>query len=156
VKVSAVPAAGVLEIALVDGSGTITTDANSAQNKITLSLPTATTGFLPLNGTFRTPAILPAQLKLRVRLSTALDNTKSVYIGHLALTPVTQLYSGGPWAAIFSGTPNFFKPDYFTIAVSNNYAGAFQKLFERLFSMRKLGLQLPSSGTSTVNDNLVV
>jgi hypothetical protein len=154
-KVSSVPAAGVLEIALVDGSGTITTDANGVQNKITQSLPAATTSFLPLNGFFRTPAALPTQLKLRVRLSTALDSAKSVYVGHLALTPVTQLYVGGPWGAIFSGTPVFLLNDTFTAAISNNYSSAWQKLAERLFNMRRLGLALPSGGSPTINDNLI-
>lgn len=154
VKVSAVPAAGVLEISLVDGSNAIINNAAGAQNKVTLNLTGATTSYVPLNGFFQTPANVPDTYKVRVRLSTPLESGKSVFVDDLALTRAGQLYAGGPFVAAFSASTDPITGDYWTVAVTNTY-GAFQKFFERMFSMRDLGLQLPSSASPTIADSLL-
>lgn len=156
-KVSATPAAGVLELALVDGSGTVINDDQGAANLATKSLTAVSTSYVNFNGTFRLPAVLPSAVKLRLRLSTAIDNGKSVYVGRLALAAMSQLYAGGPFASVFSGNTKLIagaSPDTWTVAVGNTY-GAFQQYFERAFSMRSLGLQLPASGSPTIADSLI-
>jgi hypothetical protein len=155
IKVSSVPAAGVLAIELVDGSNAVINDDAGNANAVTKTLSGATTGYLPLKGTLRTPSILPSAVKLRVRLSTDIDSGKSVFVDHLSFTPGQQLYSGGPFLSIHSGAAKTIKGDTYTIAVSNNYGGAFQLVTERFFSMRQLGLALPSSGSPSISDALV-
>ena len=155
VKVSVTPVAGVLSFALVDGSGTILNDAAGTANNVTQSLPAISTTYVNVQGFFRTPAVLPATAKLRVRLSTALSAGSTVIIDHLALAPATRAYVGGPYVALFSGATNFIAGDKFTVAVANNYSSKWAKLLERLFNLRSLGLAIPSSGAPTIADSLV-
>jgi hypothetical protein len=160
VKCSATPATGVLEFSLVDNTGATMNDDQAVANLFTKSLTAVSTSYVNVNGVFRTPAVLPngnVGLKLKVRLSTAIDSGKSVYISRLALSPAVQLYAGGPFSAVFSGNSPLQggnNPDTWTVAITNAY-GAFQKLFERLFSMRQNRLQLPSSGAPTIIDGLI-
>lgn len=150
------PAAGVIEVALTDGAGTVTQDGAGNQNLFTVAFGTLTTSFVPHNGWFRTPAVLPSTgFRLRVRFSTAFTSGTNVFIDNLALTPGFTLYTGGPQLAIFSGSPNFIIGDTFTAAVTNSYNSGWQKLADRLFGMKALGLQLPSGGSPTIADSLI-
>jgi len=155
IKMSGVPIAGILTIDLIDGSNAVINDAQGAPNSFQKVLTGATTGYLPLNGTFRLPSVMPATVKIRIRLSTALENTRSLFIDHLALNPMSLLYAGGPMVSIFSGNVKLILGDAWTIAMTNVYGG-WQKAFEQIFGMRQLGLQLPSSGSPTISDSLIV
>jgi len=154
VKVSATPAAGVLRASLVDGSNAIINDASATANSVTLALTGVSTSYVTFSGTFRTPAVLPSTYKLRIDLSTAIDNGKSVYIDDLALAEMTPLYSGGPAIAAFAASTNPAAGDAWTIALTNTM-GVMAAWMERVFSLRDKGLQLPYSGSPTVADSLV-
>src|SRR5207253_2898735 len=143
-----------------DDAGT----ANTAS--VTLS-GVSDTSFHNVTAVFRLPANPPSGVRLRVKLTTALENAKSVYLGRMALAQMTPLlggsvpwFGGGPLVSFFSGntkmnaTGGGTLADAWTVAVTNA-AGAFQKAFERAFNMKSLGYQLPSSGSPTINDNLV-
>lgn len=147
--------AGVLDIDLVDSSNATINDAAGTANRKQVTLSGLTTSYAATNAFFRTPAVLPSTVKLRVRLSTAATNTESVFIDHLSLTPATRLYAGGPFIACFSGATAFVIGDTFAVAVSNDYGGEFQRLFQRLFNMRALGLQIPDAVSETIVDSLV-
>lgn len=164
-KVSSAAGAGVLEIALVNNGGTILTDDAGNQCKITKSLTTLTTSYEAVNGFIRTPSALPTAtadlpVRLRVRLSTALTNLIDLYLDHLAMTPMTQLYTGGPFVAIFSGsTPvnaSGATPDTWAIKANNDYASDWQMAMWRWFDMPTLGSQMPSSLSNTIADTLIV
>lgn len=152
-------AGGVLAVELVDGSNSVIADDAGNNNATSITLSSGlTTSYAAKNGVFVTPANLPTTVKLRIRLTTAATSGESFYIDRLALTEVAEpLYTGGPFAAVFAGATASLKNDNFTVAVANNHAGTFQKLFWRLFDMPTLGLQLPSDtgGSETINDNLV-
>jgi hypothetical protein len=167
-KCSATPSAGVVELALTDGSaypGVVLLDDQGNSNLFTKSLTAVSTSYVNVQGSFRTPAVLPTTTpvaKLRVRLSTAIDSGKSVYIGRLSLTPAAQLYPGGPFCSIHSGSTrviNGLAPDTWTIAITNTYStsgsGLLQQCFERFFSMRSLGVQLPYANSPTQLDTLI-
>lgn len=163
-KVDSVPAAGVLTVDLVDGiGGTVIADSQGTNNTFTIDATALTTSWVAKNGVFRTPKILPPVVYLRIRVSTAVSNTTSVFLDHAALVKMTSLYSGGPEVAIFSGNTDFTvgggqtAADYFTLAVTNNRAGEFQEWFERCFDMAAKGLILPSNtaGTETIDDALI-
>jgi len=78
-----------------------------------------------------------------------------VYIDLVGMTPMGQLYPGGPKVAAFSANVQPLANDAWTLAVTNTM-GAFQALFQRFFDMRSLGLRLPTAGAGTaINDNLV-
>ncbi len=162
IQVSAVPAAGVLEIALVDGFGTILQDEQGNNASFTKNLTGATTSWVPFSGVVRTPYVLPSSVLLRVRLSTALSSGKNLFIDRLAMTPMQQVYTGGPSLAAFSGSTNFLVGDFFTVAVTNNRGGSsngltFQEIFDRFCNMRVNNLLLPSTdGSPTLPDSLIV
>ncbi|MBV8086827.1 MAG: hypothetical protein JO247_18635, partial [Chloroflexi bacterium] len=149
------PSAGVLQVSLTDGSNAIVNDQAGNANAFTVSLPgVGNTSWHALSGVIRTPAVLPAQLRLRVRQSTALDNSNIVYVDRLALTPLSTLYKGGLSAAAFSGSNKLIKGDSWTFAVTNTM-GVFAAYLERAFGLRNLGLQIPYSGSPTIADSLV-
>ena len=155
-KVDSVPAAGVITVDLFDGSAVIN-DQQGTANSFTIDCTALTTSFVAKNGFFRTPTVLPPIVYLRIHISTAVSNTTSVFIDHCCLQKATELYAGGPFAAIFQGNTNFAAEDTITIAATNDRAGAFQEWFERAFEMRANGLLLPSDtgGTETVADSLI-
>lgn len=154
-KTSATPAAGVAEFALIDGGGNVVNDSQSVANSATKSLTAVSTSFVNVNAVFRTPALLPSTVKLRIRLSTAIDSGKSVYFARVALTPMGQLYAGGPSFAGFSANTKVLVGDSWTSAVTNTY-GLFAQYLERAFGMRALGVQLPYAGSPTISDSLIV
>lgn len=157
VKMSATPAAGVLTIDLYNGSSIIQ-DLQGTNNSFTIALTGVSTSWLNYTGIFRTPYILPVLQYLRVRLSTALSSGKNVFINHLCLTPMTQVYAGGPSVACFSGATPFYIPDTFSAAITNDHGGHanlknFQTLVNRLYQPTALGLPpLPSSASPTIAD----
>jgi hypothetical protein len=156
IKVSSVPAAGVLEVALINsGSGAIIQDAQGTNNSFTKTLSGATTSFVALNGVFRTPVSLPATYGIRVRLSTALSTSSTLYLDNLALATGTQLYPGGLFSRVFSGATPFQINDSFTATVSNNYSSKWAQALDRFLNLRTLGLKIPSSGSPTISDSLI-
>jgi hypothetical protein len=156
-KVSAVPSGGVLEVSLIDGSGTIIQNAQSVDNKIQVTLSGETTSYAAHSAYFQTPTVLPASTpyKIRVRLSTAMDNAKSVYVDHLAMAIPKQVYSGGPYVTVFSGSSTLILGDTFTPTVSQANDSQWQLAMDQLCNMRALGLQIPSSGSPTVAESLI-
>lgn len=149
-------AAGAVQFALTDGDGAVITDDNSANNTITLAVG-AMSSWTTMSGFFRTPKVLPATINFRVSVSTAITDTKSIYIDHLAMCEATQAYTGGPFVAIFAGATDVIKNDQWNITISNNNGGVIQTFFERMFGMRNLGLVLPSvtDDSETVAETLV-
>jgi hypothetical protein len=157
-KCSAAPAAGVVAVDLTDGTGAIVNDNSAAPNTLTQSLTAVGNSFVVVRGSFRTPAVLPAQLRLRLRLSTAIDAGKSVYFGRLGMAAMgTPLYAGGPYATLFSGSSKIIAgltPDAWVRPVTMVY-GQVQMWMERVIGMRAAGLQIPSSATPTCPDTVI-
>jgi hypothetical protein len=146
-RVSAIPAAGVLEVALVDGNNNLTVDASGNSNHVLITLSgESSTTFTPHQAYFRTPALTPSVgYGLRVRLSTAMDTGKNVLVDHLAMQYCpTPMYTGGPYAAAFSMSSKLLKGDQWTFPVTQAY-GLFQQAFERMFQMRSLALVMPNT-----------
>lgn len=166
-RVSAVPTGGVLTIDLIDGSATVVADEQAVSNSIQVNLNTlSSSAWTSFKGVFRTPQEMPAIVKIRLRLSTALDNGKNLFIGKLGLGEMSSLYAGGPSVAVFSGSLPFYAAvpngtgDYFTAAVTNNQGGAsnsntFQTVAQRFYNMTSLNLLLPSAGSPTISNGLI-
>jgi hypothetical protein len=161
-KVSATPAAGVFQVALLNGANAIIADDQGNNNAQTQSLTAATTTYAFLTGSFRTPRILPNTVKFNIAMTTAETSGKNVYFGRVAMAKAVQLYSGGPFCNIFSGSVNTINglvPDAWTMAVNNGYAvsgaGLMALFMDRTFGLRNLGLQIPASGSPTCADSLI-
>lgn len=157
-----VPGAGVLTVDLVDGvGGTVLTDGKGVSNSLTISATGLTTGWKHLKDlqasecAFRTPAVLPTVVYFRVRISTAVTSTRKVFLDSVALSPMTELYSGGPLVAVMTGGTNFAAGDTWSVATTNDRAGLVREWCERNFSLTTLGLALPTSASPTIPDSVV-
>lgn len=160
VKVDVVPAGGLLKFILTDGSGTTTTDVAGNNNSFSVTCSGLTTSWTVYTFCFRTPYIQPASgYKLRIQIATSLTVGSNLFIDNLGMCRATQLYAGGPAIGLFSGSSQWYAPDFLVLGPSNSRPSnnkAFVTLFERLFSMRQLGLNLPSTtGTPTYADSLI-
>ena len=146
-------AAGVLTIDLYDGSSVVADEAGT-DNSFTIDLTALTTSFAAYSGVFRLPEPLPATLKLRVRLSTALTTSRVVYLDHLGVGKMAQPTSNSPgttpYLCAFSGASNFSKDDYtgggdgsrvFKVASANDRACAWQEKFDQFFDTIRPGLR---------------
>lgn len=162
-RVSAAPSTGVLTVDLFDGTSVINDEAGTA-NSFTIDLTTIGTSFVAKNGTFRLPDPIPTTVYLRLRLSTALETGKSVFLDQVALQEMFSITADGttPDVAIFSGATGWAIDDggdtatnVFTIAVTNDRASQWQTWFERFFAMAARGMQLPYSGSTLINDSLI-
>jgi hypothetical protein len=154
-------AAGVLQVDLIDENGTIIQDENGVNNSFTIDLTALTVFYAAYNGTFRTPLVLPSQMFLHFKVTTAITSSRSIYIDKMAMGVMTQSYASGPYAAVFSGSEAFRQGDYANIAVTNSRGAAgtlstFQTLWARLFpQMIANELLLPSSSVPSISDNLI-
>lgn len=158
-----VPSAGVITVDLVDGiSGTVLLDSQSVSQSISFNASALLNGFQHLSQLqtsecyFRTPAILPTSVYLRVRISTAVTSGCSVFVDNVALTNPTQLYSGGPFLASFAGNTPFTTADTWQLIITNSRTGVVREYCERNFSMSTLGLLFPTASSPTIPDSAAV
>jgi hypothetical protein len=163
VRMSTTPAAGVLTADLHDGTSVINNEAGDA-NAATIALTGVSTTWVPFKFCFQLPDPLPATVKLRIYQSTAITNTHNAFVDNVALAVMRQPTDDGrtPFLQFFEGTVPFSVDDNaadgsgtFKIATANDRAGLWQQLFDRLFNMTGLGLQLPISGSTTISDSLI-
>jgi hypothetical protein len=156
-RVSSVPAQGVLQVAFTDSFGNIILDDKGASNQFSVSLPSlSSSSWKSCGAPFRLPHILPSSLQIRLKLTTALSAGVSLFIDRLAIALMTQMYPGGPSLTVFSGNINMIVGDTFWFNIYNNYSPYhFQNLFDILFNMKQLGFQLPSSAAPSISDSLI-
>jgi autotransporter-associated beta strand protein len=81
-----IPAVGTLTFSFVDGSDTVVTDGQGGNNVYSLALTSISSGYTDYMATFRTPAVLPTVLKLKIGLSTALTRGRAIYVDGVALS----------------------------------------------------------------------
>ncbi len=150
---------GSLQFALTDAIDNVIADNLGNLNQMSVNLTIPTASWTNISTVFRTPMLLPTKVNLSIRLTSPLPSGSNVFIDHVAFTQMTQLYLGGPYVSIFSANTNSIIGDAYTINVFNNYAGQFQRGFDRLFSMKNLRLLLPSAtgtGAPTIPDVLIL
>lgn len=155
-----VPTQGVLQVALVDSGGTVIADQNGVANSYTIDLTQLTTAYVASNGVFRTPALLPSSIFLRLALTTSLPNGVSIYLGKGSLGLMSQLYTSGPSVAIHSGNQIARISDYTSILVSNSFGAGgslstFQVLLNQILSNQPNDVLFPSALAPTISDTLI-
>jgi hypothetical protein len=155
------PAAGVMVVELVDGDGAIVKDEAGVDNSFEIDLTALSTGFAPSTGAFRTPLKMPDELRVRLRMTTALTTGRSVYVDRMSMAEMVQLYASGPFVACHSGKSPFVTGDLAQIVLTNSRGAGgsldtFQTLVARLFpDVVANEIQLPSSDAPTVDDGLI-
>lgn len=159
IKRTGVMSAGVMTVELVDGSNTVIADEAGTNNQTNTSYTSIGASYASLKGWFRTPKVLPSEIRVRIRASTTLAGA-TVCVDHFSLARPTA-YPGGYGFAVHSGATPFILGDGWDVAATNDRASAtngatWQTLMDRLFGMAALGLQLPSTaGSETILDTLI-
>lgn len=161
-KVDSNPAAGAITVDLHDGSSVINDEAGTA-NSLAFSITALGTDWVWKTVSFRTPDPLPAACRLRIRASTAITSSRVFYLDDLTVIEMRQPSGDDrtPYAAFPDGSIPYSVDDNaadgtgtFKIAVANNFTSAIQKAFQRHFDMVGLRLQLPITGTNTLDASL--
>lgn len=155
---------GTLVIELVDGTGTPILDAGGNNlNSLSVDLTQLTVGYAAQKFAVRTPAVLPAQQWLRLRLSTALTNGRSVYLDTGGFGLTQQLGPSCPFFATFSGGSPFLLGDQSLTTITNSRGAAgtlstFQTLCAQLYPQQIISgeLLLSSSATPTISDSALI
>ncbi len=156
-KVDSVPAAGVITVDLVDGiGGSVVADDEGTNNSFTITCSALSNSAHQVHGAmFRTPTNLPGLLYLRIRITTAVSNTSSVFINQVRMQPATRLYAGGPYVAIIPNSTNWVVGDTITLTVTNDRAGELHEWMNRIFSLRENDLVFPIDSPGTVPDSVI-
>tara|TARA_R110000803_G_scaffold23906_6_gene58216 strand:+ start:3206 stop:4831 length:1626 start_codon:yes stop_codon:yes gene_type:complete len=157
-KTDSAPAAGAIKIELLDAiGGSVIADDESTSNLLDVDATALTTSWSMHNTTFRTPTVLPGNVYLRVRISTAITNTSSVFFDELCFVPSIALYTGGPMVAMFTGETDWVVGDKVTITPTNDRGGTIHEWSNRVFDLRTNNLLLPSNsaGGETIADSLI-
>jgi hypothetical protein len=94
-----------------------------------------------------TPAVIPSDWALVIQNNGTPGASSNVYIDSVSV--VEAVYHGGVAAAVVPGSSRFCVGDRFTVAISNDDAGVFQKFFRQNYKV-----QLPSSATPTNADSM--
>ncbi len=154
---------GNLNITLVDNTtslGVAVADNNAVSNTVALDISTVGTAYEFHSAYFRTPNVLPATgMSIRLDFSGSLVNTKHVSISNLAMRPVSPIYPGGPYIALFSGATGSVLNDGYNCAFANDWGNVTAKynyanLLNILFDVRANGLMPPpivGGGTNIAN-----
>jgi hypothetical protein len=150
-------AAGVFNVRLLNAaSGAVVSDNASTAISLTRTVTTLTTSYEFYSGSILTPAVLPAYTAIELRLSTAMTAAAVLYIDDFGIIEATRLYTGGPYASIWRGATPFATNDSFAIAVTNSgTTSTFARSSDRLFSLKDLGLKIPSGSSPTIADSLI-
>jgi hypothetical protein len=171
-KVKVVPAAGAISISLTDGSGTVLTDNAGNANTITQSLTGLSNNtYVLVSGTFRTPNLLPANVRLRIKATTPITTGSTCYMDYVALFDPQQgvyggIYAGGPFVGIFRGSTdclkwvNYLVGDTWNVPITNSLfsslAPSFQMVAAQMLQLPQLGLVLPSNVSPSISDGLIL
>lgn len=128
---------GVMAMDLVDsvGSPAVINDDQGTANTIALDPTALTATYVQTSGFFRTPTIMPNSVYLRLHASTAIDNTKDAFFDELCLVPASELYPGGPFAAMFTGPTDWVDTDTLKFSPANAQAGAIHTWMDRIFDL---------------------
>ncbi len=173
-----------LRVGLVDGSGTLIAD-NAGVNQASNAVGTAASGgyivataaagaSTQLNATYlnslaggswtrvslilRTPRYLPAVTRLEFKFITQTPlTTEIVYLDDITMVEMTQLYDGGPYAAIVAGATEFAAGDTFTLTVVNattalSATQTFVRNLDRTFDLAANGLRVVADGAASASD----
>lgn len=151
------PAAGVLEVALVDGiGGTVINDSEGTANSFTIDVTALSASFAFKTGVFRLPAAVPDIVYLRLRLTTAINVGSSMFVDQVSLAEMIQLYpdARGPFVQAFDGSVPFDTDDLFTIVTTTDNGGEFQDFINRIFGEDDLLLPVSGAG-AVIPDSLI-
>ena len=150
-------ASGTLRLELRRGveDGVLEDQAGNA-NRIEISIASLpTSGHAAIGGFFRLKPAEELPITFVLHLFIPLPAGESLYLDEIILAPAQRLYAGGPYLLAASG----WRPaegDRFAITIQNNYAGRWEKVFDRFLDLRQqTDFALPTAGTTLIPDSLL-
>lgn len=154
------PSQGVLVVELVDDGNNVLLDFAGAPCQFSIDLTTLTVFYAGFGGAFRTPEIMPDTYYLQFRMTTALESGRSVYLDLSSLGVMSQLYTSGPFFAVFAGSVPFATGDLTTVQITNSFgAGGTQNtwavLLNKLLATQEQDIIFPYSSSPTISDDLI-
>jgi hypothetical protein len=169
VKTPSTPAAGQIQIDLVDNNNTVINDDAGTANSVVVDLTSSginNTSWNNVNAVFRVPAVDPSAAPVGIRIwqptGHAITSGKSAYVDRLAFTQMQQLYpkpslpagiGGGLWAACFSGNIAPVLSDQWILAITTTWGNWLQALY-RALRTDQIGVHLPTAGGSAIDDTV--
>jgi hypothetical protein len=143
----------VVKVAIVQGIGgaALDDDAGNANELEIDAAALSDSAYTSEWFSFRLPATAVLPVYLRIAVTTAIPTGGIVYVDEVAVTAGTELYSGGPYVAAFSGRTASREGDYWTLAVTNSRAGLWQTWYQRIMDMAAKGLMLPTTGSNLIS-----
>jgi len=148
---------GAIKFDIVDGiGGSILTDtAGTSLTKTVNAGDIVTSGYSHQWMRVSIKPSEPSTIYLKLHISSAITNTASIFFDDIGIVPSTELYTGGPHVAFITGKTDAENDDTWTLTTTNNRAGEFQTMFDRVYNMADLGKYLPTSGSTAIPDSLI-
>jgi len=146
--------AGALTVGLMQQDGTAVSDSTTtiAHGDISGSYTQKTFSFRAGG----TGLVLPSSLYFGIRQSTPFTSGTYLTIDRLVFTRMIPTAPGGVHCAILPGATDFVVDDEFTVAVTNNGEGLFEKYLDKCFDTYNMGIFLPNATSSERIDDALV
>lgn len=150
-------AAGIITFSLVDANGTVINDEFGGAMTLTVTCASdLTSSYAAKKIYFFSPGVLPTQVFLRIKASTAITNTEVILMDDIGFTLADQLYTGGPYLKLFAGSTPFAVGDTFALAITNDRTAAtFVSYLDNIWDLRTNGILIPSSNAPTISNALI-
>lgn len=159
---SATAASVTVTVRLVDGSGNVIADDAGTNNTKASSTHAVVT---PLSGwnhgyssVFITPTTLPETVYLEI-VQAADAAGADDYVDHVNLVELEPLYQGGPYLDAFSGKVRAVEADAWTWGItltSGTLDGYIIRGLDRFLDLKGLGIRMPTAGSPSQSDGLIV
>ena len=146
--------AGAWTVGLMQQDGTAVSDSTTtiAHGDISGSYTQKTFSFRAGG----TGLVLPSPLYFGIRQSTAFTSGTYLTIDRLVFTRMIPTAPGGVHCAILPGATDFVVDDEFTVAVTNNGEGLFEKFLDKCFDTYNMGIFLPNATSSERIDDALI
>ncbi|HWA98203.1 MAG TPA: hypothetical protein VG713_06905, partial [Pirellulales bacterium] len=151
-------AGGVVKLEIIDAiGGSVISDDAGNSNVLTINATSiSTSSHDSVSFSFRLPANQKQPVFLRIRISTAIDSSCSIYFDQVAVAAGRELYPGGPFVQVFAGATAPGVNDTWTLAITNDRSGKIQDWYNRAFDMASKRLLLPTSGGGSLIPDSVI
>lgn len=159
---AATASASTITVRLVDSGGSMVADDAGTNNQLVGSAHSVVTVGSGWNhgysGIFITPTTLPSATLLEVMQTTDAAGCDD-YVDHVCLVELDPIYQGGPYLDAFSGKVRAVEGDAWTWAItltSGSLSGYIIRGLDRFLDLKGIGVRMPTAGSPSISDGLIV
>jgi hypothetical protein len=148
--------AGSIDIGLYDGiGGSVITNDNGDDNKSTFAASTLNTTMSAKSVAVESPAVLPDNPHFGIKVSGVVTATEDLYIDDLFFLPARQLYQGGPYALMLTGSVPWETGDRITGSITLTSRGDMHSWMNRCLDLDLNNLLMPTESSPDIPDTLI-